>query len=156
MTARLPARGSVLPDRPHRAVADPKGVEMRSTLRSTKMTGALAAIAVAATIAAPAAYAIPIDGDPLVRSPDATRDVGEVPPPPSSIAASAAKEYDALRSAGAQDRNRPVASQPIADQPSAPGGFDWVSALIGAAAAAGLALVSMATLGMRKRTAGTP
>lgn len=129
---------------------------MRSTLRSTRMAGTLAAIAVAAAIAAPAAYAIPIDAVPLARPADATRDAGDVPPPPSSIAASAAKEYDALRSTGAQDRNTPVVSQPIADEPSAPRGFDWMSALIGAATAAGLALVSMATLGLRKRIPGTP
>jgi hypothetical protein len=114
---------------------------MHSTLRSTRMAGALAAIAVAAMIGAPAAYA----------GSDATCDPHAVPPPPSSIAASAAAQYDALRSCGAQDRNTAVVSQPIADEPSGQRGFDWVSALIGAAAAAGLALVSMATLGMRRR-----
>ena len=41
-------------------------------------------------------------------------------------------------------------SQPVADEPSSPGGFDWVSAAIGAAAAAGLSLVLMATLGLRR------
>ena len=76
-----------------------------------------------------------------------TREVPDVPPPPSSIAASAAEEYEAA--AGAQT----VASQPVADEPSAPGGFDWVSAAIGAVAAAGVAVVSMATLGMRKPAA---
>jgi len=128
---------------------------MRSTFRRTRLAGALAGVAFAATIAAPAAYAMPIDPVQTVGSADAS-DPSYVPPPPSLIAASAAKDYDALRSAGAQDRNPPVASQQIADQPSAPGGFDWVSSLIGAVAAAGLALVSMATLGMRKRSAGTP
>jgi hypothetical protein len=129
---------------------------MRCTLRSTKMAGALAAIAIAGPIAAPAAYAIPIDAGPPAGSADAGRDAGEIPPPPSSIAVSAAKEYDALRSLGAQDRSTPAASRPIADEPSAPRGFDWMSALIGATAAAGLALASMATLGMRKRIARTP
>jgi hypothetical protein len=45
-------------------------------------------------------------------------------------------------------------SQPVADEPSSPGGFDWVSAAIGAVAAAGLSLVSMAALGMRRPTGG--
>jgi hypothetical protein len=111
------------------------------------MAGALAAIAIAGPIAAPAAYAIPIDAGPPAGSADAGRDAGEIPPPPSSIAVSAAKEYDALRS---------LAARPIADAPSAPRGFDWMSALIGATAAAGLALASIATLGMRKRIARTP
>jgi hypothetical protein len=44
-------------------------------------------------------------------------------------------------------------SQPVADEPSSPGGFDWVSAAIGAAAAAGLSLVLMATLGLRRPAA---
>lgn len=127
---------------------------MHSKLKA-RVAGALAGVAVAATIAAPTAYAMPIDPVQPVGAADAG-DPSYVPPPPSSIAASAAEAYDALRSAGAQDRNPPVGSQQVADQPSAQGGFDWVSSLIGAAAAAGLALVSMATLGMRKRTAGTP
>ena len=46
-----------------------------------------------------------------------------------------------------------VESQPVADQPSSPGGFDWVSAAIGAVAAAGLSLVLMATLGLRRPAA---
>jgi hypothetical protein len=44
-------------------------------------------------------------------------------------------------------------SQPVADEPSSPGGFDWVSAAIGAVAAAGLSLVLMATLGLRRPAA---
>ncbi len=44
-------------------------------------------------------------------------------------------------------------SQPVADEQSSPGGFDWVSAAIGAAAAAALSLVLMATLGLRRPTA---
>jgi hypothetical protein len=44
-------------------------------------------------------------------------------------------------------------SQSVADEPSSPGGFDWVSAAIGAVAAAGLSLVLMATLGMRRPAA---
>jgi hypothetical protein len=43
-------------------------------------------------------------------------------------------------------------SHPVADEPSSPSGFDWVSAAIGAVAAAGLSLVLMATLGLRRPT----
>jgi hypothetical protein len=74
----------------------------------------------------------------------------EVAPPASSLAASAGKEYQALRSAGAGDlaSSRPTpAQQPVVDEPS---GFDVVSAAIGAVAAATLSLVLMATIGMRR------
>ena len=112
-------------------------------MRSTRLNTALAGLVIAATLAAPAAYAMPID--PV--APAVTREASDVPPPPSSIAASAGQEYEKLR---APDT---VASQPVADEPSAPRGFDWVSAAIGAVAAAGVAVVSMATLGMRKPAA---
>jgi hypothetical protein len=102
------------------------------------------------------------------------------PPPPSSIAASAEEEYqdlrspdavDAARAAGdapdstAQDLRAPdtrdaaegysptLEPEPVADEPSSPGGFDWVSAVIGAVAAGALSLVLMATLGMRRPAA---
>jgi hypothetical protein len=110
-------------------------------MRSTRLTTALAGVTIAATLAAPVAYAMPVDQ----IAPGATREVSDVPPPPSSIAASAAEEYEQLRA--------PATSQPVAVEPSAPGGFDWVSALIGAVAAAGVAVVSMAMLGMRKPAA---
>jgi hypothetical protein len=68
-----------------------------------------------------------------------------VPPPPSSIAVSAAEGYQDLRSPDAV-----AAAHAAADEPSSPGGFDWVSAAIGAVAAGALSLVLMATLGMRR------
>jgi hypothetical protein len=62
-----------------------------------------------------------------------------------------------LRSPDTRDQaegyNPALESQPVADEPSSPGGFDWVSGAIGAAAAAGLSLVLMATLGLRRPTA---
>jgi hypothetical protein len=76
----------------------------------------------------------------------------EVPPPASSIAASAGEEYQALRSTGTGDlaSARPTpAPQPLVDEPS---GFDLVSAAIGAVAAAALSLVLIATLGTRRPT----
>ena len=109
-------------------------------MRSTRLTTALACVlTIAATLAAPAAYAMPVDQS----APGATREASDAPPPPSSIAASAA---EVVREAA----RGPGASQPVAAEPSAPGGFDWVSAAIGAVAAAGVAVVSMAMLGMRK------
>ena len=97
-----------------------------------------------------------------------------VPPPPSSIAASAAEEYQDLRAPDtrdqadgyapgtAQDLRMPdtvdaangyqpeLPTQPVADEPSEPSGFDFVSAAIGAIAAGALSLVLIATLGMRR------
>jgi hypothetical protein len=76
----------------------------------------------------------------------------EVPPPASSIAASAGEEYQALRSTGTGDlaSARPTpAPQPLVDEPS---GFDLVSAAIGAVAAAALSLVLIATLSTRRPT----
>jgi hypothetical protein len=97
-----------------------------------------------------------------------------VPPPPSSIAVSAAEEYQDLRSpdtrdladgyapGSSQDLRAPdtrdaaegyqpeLPQQPVADEPSEPSGFDWVSAAIGAIAAGALSLVLIATLGMRR------
>ena len=93
-----------------------------------------------------------------LRSPDAADAArvadkpSEVAPPASSIAASAGEDYQALRSAGAGDlaSARPApAQQPVADEPS---GFDPVSAVIGAIAAAALSLVLMATLSTRRPT----
>jgi hypothetical protein len=114
-------------------------------MRSTKLIAALVGAALAAGLAAPVAYAKPID--PIGSTSD-TREVPYVAPPPSSIAASAGQdeEYEALRA--------PRGSTPVAAaEPTAPTGFDWVSAAIGAVAAAGLALVSVAAISMRRRAA---
>jgi len=73
----------------------------------------------------------------------------DVAPPPSSIAASAAEEYQELRAPDAVHALTP-GQQPVADEPSEPAGFDVVSAAIGAVVAGGLSLVLMATLGMRR------
>ena len=107
-------------------------------MRSTRLNTALAGLVVAAMLAAPAAYAT----DPA--APAVIRAASDVPPPPSSIAISAGQEYEQLRAPNT------VASQPVADEPSTPSGFDWVSAAIGAIAGAGVAVVSIAALGMRK------
>ena len=83
-----------------------------------------------------------------------------VAPPPSSIAASAAEEYQDLRM---PDRRTPpehyapaLDQQPVADEPSEPSGFDFVSAAIGAIAAGAVALLLMALLGLRRPPRGRP
>jgi hypothetical protein len=108
---------------------------MRSTLKTT-----FAVVAAAATIAAPAASARPIDSGP-------TRPV-DVAPPPSSSAASAGKEYAALRA-----QHAPAAPQPVVDEPDR-GGFDWLSAAVGAIA--GLSTLSVVALGVRGTAARRP
>lgn len=107
---------------------------------SMKLITALLAVTLA--IAVPAAYAMPADP---VGAPAPTQQVPDVPPPPSSIAMTAKDQYEVLRA--------PVASTEVADEPSSPSGFDWVSAAMGAAAAAGIALVTVAALSARRRTA---
>ena len=104
-----------------------------------------------------------------LRSPDARDAAGLQSGQPSARERySARQEYQDLRSpdaadaapgAGTQDLRSPDTrdyangyaptfdSQPVIDEPSAPSGFDWVSALIGAAAATGIALVLMAFFG---------
>jgi hypothetical protein len=113
-------------------------------MRSTKLVTTLMGVAVAAAIAAPTAFAMPIDP---VGSPTTAHDASDVPPPPSSIAASAGEDYEALRAPGGTGEGTVVA----VEKPSAPAGFDWVSAAIGAVAAAGIALVSLAAIGTRRR-----
>jgi hypothetical protein len=107
---------------------------------SRKLVTALVGVVLA--IAAPAAYAMPVDPN---GAPGTTQELPQVPPPPSSIAMSAADEYEVLRA--------PVGSTEVADEPSSPSGFDWLSAAIGAVAAASIALVTIAALSTRRRTA---
>ena len=134
-------------------------------------------MAVAVTIAAPAAYGGPATDPAQTAGATDVTSAAAVPPPPSLMAVSAAKAYDRLRSqaarahstsvanvppppslmaasaAKAYDRLRSQAAQhstPVADERPAPGGFDWLSAIIGAAAIAGLVLVSLAALGLRR------
>jgi len=86
-----------------------------------------------------------------------------VPPPPSLMAASAAEEYEQLRSQY-QDLRSPdtrdqadgyaptLASQPAAAAAAAPSdGFDVPSAAIGAAAGAGLVILALAAAALVRR-----
>jgi len=100
----------------------------------------IAALLVAATTAAPAA-GMPID--PL-GSPSAS---GIPAPPPSSIAQSAADEYNAMRLAAAADADAGTESATVSTAPAATGGgFDLPSAAIGAAAAGLVALLAAGAL----------
>ena len=115
---------------------------------NSKLSSAVAALAVAAALMAPTASA-----QPTVDKPVVTCDPSAVPPPPSSIAASAAKDYTILRGCHGQAHTATVASAPVAGESVAPTGFDWVSATIGATVAGGLSLVFAAALGTRGRAA---
>ena len=74
-----------------------------------------------------------------------------VPPPPSSLAASAGGAYEELRTPDQPAVPSTVESQPVADQPSAPSGFDLPSAAIGAVAGAGLVTLLLAAGGLVRR-----
>ena len=109
------------------------------TKRISRIT--IAALLVAATTAAPAA-GMPID--PL-GSPSAS---GIPAPPPSSIAQSAADEYNAMRQAAAAEAGtKSTESATVSTAPAATGGgFDVPSAAIGAAAAGLVALLAAGAL----------
>jgi hypothetical protein len=70
------------------------------------------------------------------------RPADQVPPPPSSIAASAADEYEELRAAGADAPTSPDIGEDVAS-----GGFDAVSGALGAAAGIVLAITAVALAG---------
>jgi hypothetical protein len=86
-----------------------------------------------------------------VGAPTPTEQVPDVPPPPSSIAMTAKDQYEVLRAP--VGGTEVAGGTAVADEPSSPSGFDWVSAAIGAVATAGIALVTVAALSARRRTA---
>jgi hypothetical protein len=119
---------------------------MFSTLTKTRVAGALIGAAIAFTAVAPGASA----GQDL-RSPDA-RDSSQdytrqdLRSPDTRDGSPASTRQD-LRSPDARDSVAPtLVPQPVSDRPSSPGGFDWVSAAIGAAAGTGLLIVLLAFL----------
>jgi hypothetical protein len=117
-----------------------KGAEMFSTAYKTRLATALAGAALASALAVSGASADQHAIDAHNRAVN--------PPPvasPQELRSSNTREQPEVYSPA-------LASQAVADEPSSPGGFDWVSAAIGAAAAAGLSLVLMATLGLRRPT----
>jgi hypothetical protein len=139
VSGRLPARRTLLSIDRSRGRRQ-KGAEMYSAAYKKRLATAIAGAALASALAVSGASAH--YGSQPVSSP-------EVAPPPSSIAASAAEEYQDLRSPDAVEAPVPE-PQPVADEPSEPAGFDLASAAIGAVVAGGLSLVLMATLGMRR------
>jgi hypothetical protein len=104
--------------------------------------GTLAAVAAAGALAAPAVQARPLD---------AGRPHADVASPPSSIAAPAGREYQEVRMAARQDQDTtPVQPRVPVESVPAPGGFDWLSAGIGAVVASSLALLAWAAAGIRR------
>ena len=105
---------------------------------SSKARRTLVGVAAVVAIAAPAAHARPSDsGQPVHSAHVATGSLG--------------MEYGDLRVPEAQPQTggheSTAESQPVA---SASGGFDWMSAAIGAVVTAGLALVSLVAVGVRR------
>src|ERR1041384_5621590 len=80
-----------------------------------------------------------------LRSPT---DSQSVPPPASSMAASAGKAYEELRAPDRLPTEPTVAPAPVVDEPS---GFDLPSAAIGAATGAGLVILLLAAAGLIRR-----
>ena len=107
---------------------------------SSKARRTLLGVAAVVAIAAPGAHARPFDsGQPVHPAHVATGSVG--------------MEYGDLRVPDAQQQTgghkSTAESQPVV---SAPGGFDWISAAIGAVAATGLALVALVAIAPRRPT----
>jgi hypothetical protein len=118
---------------------------MSSVATKKALATALAGAAIASLVVAPAGLARPIE---QMLPSAATEDSGSRSiPPPSSIAASAAGEYDNMRSTGAT----PTASQPVVDAPSPAQGFDLPSAAIGAAAGTGVVILLLAAGALVRR-----
>jgi hypothetical protein len=102
---------------------------------------ALAGAAIASALGATAALAMPM----APGSVDTAVETQSVPPPPSSIAASAGSAYEELRS--------PTGGgpQPVAATANEPSGFDLPSAAIGAVTAAGLLIGLLTAVGLTRR-----
>jgi hypothetical protein len=121
---------------------------MLFTAINTKLASALAGVALAAAVAAPAAVARPLPAAPMqqnVGSPDA-RDANNGYHPQLGEAAQVIGSPDARDANNRYDPQLPAA-QPTAVNVSAPApsGFDWASAAIGAAAGTGLLIVLLAS-----------
>jgi hypothetical protein len=113
-------------------------VTMSSKARSTLM-GVTAAL----MIAAPVAQAIPLD-------PGQTNRPAHIGPLPSSTPSGATEYGDLRRHARTSSLAGTTSPRPAIRPAQASGGFDWLSAAFGAAAAAALALVSGTALGIRR------
>ena len=78
-------------------------------------------------------------------------DSSSVPPPPSSIAVSARRAYEDLRSPDGTATPPSTGARPVVDVPSSPGWFDVESAAIGAATGGALAIALLAAGGLLRR-----
>ena len=137
---------------------------MFSPARSKSIATALAAAALASAVAASGASADLHAIDTAAR--EAAGLQSEQPPAYQDLRSPDAA--DAAPGAGTQDLRSPdtrdyangyaptLEAEPVVDEPTAPGGFDWVSALIGAAAASGIALMLMAFFGGGRLTGRRP
>jgi hypothetical protein len=72
--------------------------------------------------------------------------------PDAQDATTVEKPYKDLRMPDSREPQSPAApdTRPVADEPSTPGAFDWLSAALGAAAGAGIVLVLFAGGGLRR------
>ena len=107
---------------------------MFSHISRKAVATALAGAALASAVGASGAAA---DGYVDLRSPDA---------------AAAQESNTDLRMPDSREPQSPAAmpdAQPVADEPSTPGAFDWLSAALGAAAGAGLLLILLAVRAAR-------
>ena len=123
---------------------------MSSLAMKRAMATALAGAAIACATGATGASAGPVEQF-IPGSAGATAESPSVPPPPSSIAATAGKAYDGLRSPGEPVAQSTDAPQTVVDEPSSPSGFDLPSAVIGAATGAGILIVLLAAGGLARR-----
>ena len=137
---------------------------MFSTLSRTRVAGALVGAALAAATMAPGAFAQDTPGADAHEAAEAAAQqqsgYDDLRSPDAQDTSRSAAPSDDRRSADARDVPAPTFEPlPTAEVPSAPSGFDWISAAIGAAAGTGMLLVLMAFLGSggltgrRQRTA---
>jgi hypothetical protein len=73
--------------------------------------------------------------------------------PDAKAATTVEEPYTDLRNPDSREPQSPAATpdaQLVADEPSTPGAFDWLSAALGAAAGAGIVLVLFAAGGIRR------
>ncbi len=132
---------------------------MFSSNRRKALATALAGAALASAVGTSGAAA---DEYVDLRSPDAREAASDPAPVPQSGPYPVAEDYGKLRAPAAQGAGEPYtdlrmpdsrqpqspvatpATQPVADEPSTLGAFDWLSAALGAAAGAGLVLILLA------------
>ncbi|MGE5636346.1 MAG: hypothetical protein ACM3UV_05320 [Nocardioidaceae bacterium] len=126
---------------------------MLSIAAKRSLASALAGAALASALIVADASADPSFQD--LRSADAADAGRAAVDPPSSVADPSGDDFQDLRSADTRDYAADLSSasepQAVAAQPARSGGFDVVSALLGAAAGTGLLIVLIAAVGLVRR-----